>query len=61
MSKEKDKDVKALNLRIHRDLWYFLKMASLNKEISINEIMSNLISKYKENCEKQLTNFDTTV
>lgn len=47
---------KALTLRMKRDLWAFLAKKSVDNDTSINDLIINRLNKYKEKCEKKLTN-----
>lgn len=49
-------NLKAFNVRIPRELWAYLKKLSVDKEKSMNDIVTNLILKHKKNSEKSLTN-----
>lgn len=45
------KILKAFNVRIDKDLWLFLKQTSIRREMSMNEIISECIQKYKTKSE----------
>lgn len=49
---------KVLTIRMPKELWYFLRKTSLEKEISMNEIVLRCLNKYKEKKEKLLTDDD---
>lgn len=48
------KDTKALNLRLTKELWSFIKKKSVDREISMNSIIINLLEKYKKKCESSI-------
>jgi hypothetical protein len=53
--------IKAMTLRIPKDLWDFLKDKSKEKEISVSAIINNRLIKYKKSCENKLTSKNTVV
>lgn len=53
--------VKALTLRIPKDLWIFLKDKSIDREMSVSAIINERLNFYKKSCEHVLTNKDTVV
>jgi len=54
-------DIKSLQIRIPKELWAFAKKKGIDREISFNMLIVDLLRKYKEKCEKKLTKDDTTV
>lgn len=52
---------KAISLRIPKELWVFSKKKAVDREMSFNDIVVELLTKYKLKCEKKLTSEDTTV
>lgn len=52
---------KIFNVRLDRDLWSFLKKKGVDRELSLNEMIIDLIEKYKKKCEKKLTSTNTMV
>lgn len=42
---------KALNIRMSYDLWKFMRINSIDKEISINQIINTLLNAYKQKHE----------
>ena len=55
------KDLKTFNMRIHRDLWMFLKTEAAATETSMTDIISTCVEKLKRKKEKKLTQQDTNV
>lgn len=39
--------IKTMNIRIPKDLWGFLKQASVDQEVSMNMIINKCLTKYK--------------
>ncbi len=54
-------DIKAFQIRIPRNSWVFLRKKSIYLDKSMNEIIAELILKYKKECKKKLTESDTIV
>lgn len=54
-------DQKIFNVRISRELWSFIKKKGVDREMSINRIIIELIENYKKRCEKKLTEDNTIV
>jgi hypothetical protein len=52
---------KALNLRMKKEVWVFLKKLSLKKEKTMNAIIVDTLEKMKNKHEKRLTKGDTTI
>lgn len=52
---------KALTLRIDKSLWMFLKKKSVDREMSLAALISECLTKYKQKCEKKLTDNETMV
>ncbi len=61
------KDIKAFQLRIPKEHWIFLKKKGIDRELSLNAIIVELIESYKNKCGKKysikntLTSRDTVV
>ncbi len=47
---------KQILTRVPKELWVFMKNRSITQEESINNIMIQLIEKYKKKCEKAVDN-----
>lgn len=47
------KGIKAMNVRLPKEMWRFLKQTSLDQEISINSIITRLVSDYRNYSEMQ--------
>ena len=45
---------KAFLIRIPKDLWLFLKKKSAQKEMSMNQILMECLTKYKEKSKKKV-------
>ena len=52
---------KIFNVRLEKDLWTFIKKKGIDRELSLNEIIIDLIKKYKKKCEQKLTDNNTMV
>lgn len=52
---------KALTLRLPKDLWVFISKKSIDREMSINDVVIDRLKKYKEKCENKLTRHDGMV
>lgn len=52
---------KIFNVRLEKDLWSFLKKKGVDREMSLNEMIIDLIKKYKKKCENKLTSSNTMV
>ena len=46
---------KMFNVRIPVELWSFLKKDAVDKEVSLNCLITTLADKYKKRCERKLT------
>lgn len=46
---------KMFNVRIPVELWSFLKKDAIDKEVSLNCLITTLADKYKKRCERKLT------
>lgn len=55
------KNEKIFNVRMSRDLWAFLKKKGVDREMSLNEIILDITRKYRDKCEKKLTDDNTIV
>lgn len=45
---------KALNIRMPKEMWLFLKNQSIDQEKSMNEIVLKRLENYKKNIEKRV-------
>jgi hypothetical protein len=58
-------DLKPFQVRLPRDSWLFLRRKSIDIDASMNDIIIQLVRKYKEKCEnkssKGLTDSDTMI
>ena len=52
---------KIFNVRMPKELWAFLKKRGVDREQSLKQLIIELSKKYKEKCEKKLTNNNTVV
>lgn len=52
---------KIFNVRLDKDLWSFIKKKAVDRETSINEIIVELLTKYRNKYEKRLTDNNTVV
>lgn len=55
------KKMKAMTLRMPRELWVFLKKKAIDQDTSINDLINSRLKKFKENCDNKLTVNDTVV
>lgn len=46
--------IKAFQIRIPKESWAFLKKKGVDRELSMNEIIVELIETYKNKCEKKI-------
>ena len=46
---------KVFNVRMTKELWFFLKRYALDRETSMNEILTTYVKKLKEKEENKLT------
>lgn len=53
--------MKALNIRIPKNLWKFLKKEAFEQEISMNHIIVSCLEKYRNRVKKKLTDDDAIV
>ena len=53
--------VKAFQVRLPHEMWTFLKRKSIDREMSMNDIIQQCLNKYKKSCENKLTDVDTSV
>ncbi len=53
--------IKTFNVRLNKDLWSFIKKKGVDREMSLNQLIVELITKYKNKCEKRLTDSDAMV
>jgi len=54
-------EFKAFNIRIPREIWAFIKKSSVDKNVSMQQIIVKCLRKYKIKEEKVLTGSDTKV
>lgn len=59
--KNKQKEIKNVPLRMPREIWIFLKNKSITREMSMNDIVLELLLKYKKKCENKLTEDDLVI
>lgn len=57
----KYEDVKIFSVRMPKEIWVFLKTASINSDMTMNDIIVDCMNKYKNKVEKKLTRKDTQV
>lgn len=53
--------LKTFNVRMEKELWVFLKKLSIQKEMSMNDIIINRVKKLRDRKEKKLTSHDAMV
>jgi len=51
----KEEEMKQFNVRLPKVIWTFLKHDSFNTGLTMNQIITNLLTKYKNKSEKKLT------
>ena len=56
-----NENIKSFSCRMPRDLWKFLRTASLEQEESMNDIIIRCVQKYRKKIENNLTPTDTKV
>lgn len=44
--------IKAINIRMSYDMWYFIKQRCIEQETSFNEIVNQQLTKFKEKFDK---------
>lgn len=54
-------NLKHFNMRMDKELWLFIKNASAAQDISMGDLIINLVEKYKSKIEKKLTTKDINV
>ncbi len=52
-------DVKTFSVRMPKDIWIFLKTASITKHLTMNDIIVDCMDKYRNRVEKKLTSKNT--
>lgn len=45
---------KAMNIRIPPDLWSFGRKKAIDREMSFNQLLVELLTKYKKKCDKKV-------
>lgn len=55
------REIKATSIRLPKDLWLFLKRRSSEREMNANQLIIELLTKYKNKCEKRLTDGDIVI
>lgn len=50
----KEANERALNLRITKELWLFLKRESMAEEMSMNKVINRCLEKFKKKREKSV-------
>ncbi len=53
--KKINKDIKAFQMRMPKDMWIFLKKTAIDQEISMMDIIVRCVDKYKKRIENRLT------
>lgn len=51
-------NIKPFNVRLPKELWYFLRRHSVDVELSMNQIIVNCMQNYKKKIEKDLIKND---
>jgi predicted HicB family RNase H-like nuclease len=54
-------DIKKFNVRIPKQVWEFLKIRSMKQERSMNSIITDCLTNYKNRCENKLTSKDEVI
>lgn len=52
-------DVKIFSVRMPKEIWLFLKTASIDSGFTMNDIIVDCMNKYKNKVEKKLTKQNT--
>lgn len=55
MANKPDENIKVFNIRLPKDIWKFLKMQSISKEVPMTDIILECVDKYKKKIENKLT------
>jgi hypothetical protein len=55
------KETKLFNVRLSKELWFFLKQHSWEKGITMNSIIISALEKKKKYLENKLTSDDTNI
>ncbi len=58
---EEKKEIKRFNLSMDKDLWWFLKMTSLENECSMADIVINNLEKQRKRAMKKVTSTNASV
>jgi predicted HicB family RNase H-like nuclease len=59
--KTKKEPRKLLSLRLTKEMWKFLRIEAFQKEISTNQLIENILLKYKKRIENKLTGDDDVI
>jgi hypothetical protein len=54
-------EIKTLSFRMPRPTWLYYKKLAADRDMNLTELMLNVLTKYKNNHERVLTNRDTKV
>jgi hypothetical protein len=54
-------NIKPTILRIKKSTWVYLKKKAIDREMSLNSLIVELLEKYKDKGEKKLTNTDILI
>ena len=57
----KKSHLKSVNVRMSHETWVYLKCASVKREVSINKLINECISKYQKIRDDLLTRHDAMV
>lgn len=52
---------KSFNVRLPHEIWHYIRIAAIEREISMNKLIEECLIKYKNNREKRLQSSDTMV
>lgn len=55
------KGIKAFQIRLPKEIWAFLKKKSVDRELSMNQMIIECLTKYKNKSENKLTSNDSMV
>jgi hypothetical protein len=47
-----DPDIKVFTIRIHKEMWKFLKMYSIEQEVPMNDFIVKALDKHRKSFEK---------
>lgn len=49
-------NIKAFNIRLPKEMWIFIKKKAIDREMSINQLLIELIKKYQKKFENSVDN-----